>query len=296
MIRFLICALTMAIAGCSWGAAPAATPRPTPRTIPVPKPAQVINVYPGDAPGLVPGGRKETVVNERYVDVSVPQLLVYLPDKAKANGTALIICAGGGYKRLAMCLHVDNVARMLNDHGIAVFALKYRTQYGANNADADALADALRAVRIVRARAAEFGVDPRKIGIQGYSAGSTVCLNVLGHFDAGNAKAADAVERASSRPDYVLLMCPWPNGKTVGDYPIGKNAPPVFIAHARDDEAAPVEFAMGLDEELKRLGVKERTFVVDKGGHTAFHWGDVQGEGVKWPGLVFEWFKEIGIE
>jgi acetyl esterase/lipase len=150
-----------------------------------PEPTEVIRLWPGDAPGLVSGGRSESFENERYRNVSSPQLFVYLPAKEKARGTALIIAAGGGYSHLGMCLHVDNVVKLLNDRGIAGFGLKYRTLYGNNNVAEDALADGKRAVRIVRSRAAEWGIDPRRIGVQGYSAGGHLALNLACRFDEG---------------------------------------------------------------------------------------------------------------
>lgn len=156
-----------------------------------PEPDETIRLWPGDAPGLVAGGKAETFVNERYANVSVPLLSVYRPPTGTANGTALIICAGGGYSHLAMCLHVENVVAPLTARGITVFGLKYRTRYGANDVVADALADGQRAVRLVRSRATAWGVDPQRIGVQGYSAGANLCLGLICHFDAGDAQAAE---------------------------------------------------------------------------------------------------------
>src|SRR5512147_836188 len=90
--------------------APAAAPNHPPGFV-KPEPDAVLRLWPGDAPGLVPGGKAETFVNERYANVSVPQLFVYLPPRERATGTALVICAGGGYGHLGMCLHVENVVK-----------------------------------------------------------------------------------------------------------------------------------------------------------------------------------------
>ena len=164
--------MLVGLAVCSSPAAEAKTLAPNhPPGFVKPEPTEVIRLWPGDAPGLVRGGKSESFENERYRNVSLPQLFVYLPAHQKARGTALIIAPGGGYAHLAMCLHVENVVKLLNDRGIAVFGLKYRTLYGNNNVAEDALADGERAVRIVRSRAAQWGIDPRRIGIQGYSAG-----------------------------------------------------------------------------------------------------------------------------
>jgi len=258
-----------------------------------PEPQAVIKLWPGDAPGLVPGAKAETFVNERHANVSVPQLFVYLPPREKATGTALVICAGGGYNHLGMCLHVENVVKLLNDQGIAVFGLKYRTRYGNNDVVADALADGKRAVRIVRSRAAEWAVDPHRIGVQGYSAGANLALNLAGRFDDGDPKAEDAIERVSCRPDFCVMMCLWPNERTVADYPLSKNSPPTFFAHAKDDQTAPISFAREIDEKLRGLGVQEEMFVVESGGHGAFHCGMVEGPGARWPEALLPWLEKI---
>lgn len=302
MIRLLMLGVMLTFANDAFSADTAIAPVKTPRAIPAPKIDMKIPIWPGNAPvtrlkdtsTTVPA-QPEAIVNDRIKFVSTPELFVYPPPKVKANGMALIVCPGGGFNWLAMNLHVENVAKLLNDRGIAVFGLKYRTRNGNNDAVADSTADALRAIRVVRARAREFGIDPHKIGIQGYSAGSTIILNVFGRFDEGEILLGDPSAGFSSRPDFAIMMCPWPNGKTIEDYPILKNAPPVFIAQAKDDEAAPLSFAMAIDEKLKKNGTPVETFIVDKGGHSAFHYGDVRGEGTKWPEHVLPWLKKIGM-
>jgi acetyl esterase/lipase len=258
-----------------------------------PEPDAVIRLWPGDAPGLVPGAKAETFVNERHANVSVPQLFVYLPPKEKSSGTALVICAGGGYGHLAMCLHVENVIKLLNDQGIAVFGLKYRTRYGDNDVVADALADGKRAVRIVRGKAKEWAIDPHRIGVQGYSAGANLALNLMGRFDDGDPQAADPIERVSCRPDFCALMCLWPNGRPIADYPLRKDAPPAFFAHAKDDKTAPIGFAREVDEKLRGLGVREEMLVVESGGHGAFHVGMVEGPGARWPEALLPWLAKV---
>jgi acetyl esterase/lipase len=259
------------------------------------KPDSVIRLWPGDCPNLVAGGKPEAIVNDRYVNVSVPQLLVYLPSREKANGTALIVCPGGGYSHLNTRTSVDNVVRLLNDQGIAVFGLKYRTRYGNNDVVEDALADGKRAVRIVRTRAREWGIDPQRIGVQGYSAGGNLCLNLAGRFDDGDPAATDPTERSGSRPDFVVLMCPWPNKRTVKDFPLSKRSPPTFIASARDDKTAPFGFATAIDEKFKELGITEQLFVVETGGHGAFQFGVAQSPGAKWPEALLPWLRQIGM-
>lgn len=260
-----------------------------------PVPDAIISLWPADAPNLVPGGKPETFVNERYANVSVPQLFVYLPRKDKASGTGLVICAGGGYGHLAMCLHVENVVQRLNDRGIAVFGLKYRTRYGNNDVVEDALADAQRAVRIVRSRAEEWAIDPLRVGVQGYSAGANLCLNLAGRFDAGDPQASEPIERFSCRPDFCVLMCPWPNKRAIDEFPLRQDTPPTFIAHARDDQTAPLGFALAINDKLQGLGVQKELFLVDSGGHGAFHYGMVSGPGVRWPETLLAWLKAIAM-
>ena len=261
----------------------------------VPEPDAVIRLWPGDAPGLVPGGEPETVVNVRYRNVSVPELFVYLPEKDQVGATALIIAAGGGYIHLAMCLHVENLVPLLNANGIAVFGLKYRTQYGENDVAEDALADGQRAVRIVRSRAAEWGIDPARIGVQGYSAGGHLCLNLASRFEEGDPESADPLQRVSSRPDFVVLMCPWPFKQSIEDFPLSKDAPPTFIANAKDDRTSPIAFATAINETLQGLGVQTRMFTPESGGHGAFHYGIVDGPGARWPEELLPWLREIGM-
>jgi len=291
--RWVIGLLLGALPACLPAAEPKKEPRNHPPGFEKPQPDAVIRLWPGDAPGLVAGGKPETVFNERYRNVSVPELFVYLPKKDKTDRTALIICAGGGYQHLAMCLHVENVVKLLNDRGVAVFGLKYRTRYGDNNVIEDALADGKRAVRIVRSRAAEWGIDPRRIGVQGYSAGANLCLNLAGRFDAGDPKSADPLERLSSRPDFVVPMCPWPSTQTLDDFRLNKDSPPALIASAKDDKIAPFTFAVAVAERLKQLGVKHELFSPDTGGHGAFHYSMVKGAGAQWPDVLFPWLKQV---
>jgi endo-1,4-beta-xylanase len=147
-------------------------------------------------------------------------------------------------------------------------------------------------VRIVRSRAAEWRIDPHRVGVQGYSAGANLCLNLAGRFDAGDPQAADPIERFSSRPDFCVLMCAWANQRTIDDFPLSKNAPPTFIAHAQDDKTAPISFALEVGQKLKGLGIEVETFVVNSGGHGAFHCGLVEGPGGKWPDALFPWLKK----
>ena len=252
--------------------------------IPV-EPDQVIRLWAGDAPGLVtPVANPETVDSTMaFRAVSVPNLWVYLPDTPAQNRPAVMICPGGGFGSVGMGLHVINAVKQFNDQGIAVIGLKYRTNYGGNNYVQDSLADSERAMRLIRYHAAGWGIDPNRICVQGYSAGGTVCMNLLGNFDAGNAGSSDPVERLSSRPDYVALMCPWPNSRTSSAYPMPTNPPPAFIASAQDDTVAPTSFALEIGAALTNQGGTVEWFIVPTGGHSAFHYGVSTSPGAEWP-------------
>src|SRR5205814_5810147 len=139
-------------------------------------------------------------------DKDIPTLTPYWPDPEKATGAALVICPGGGYGGLAPHEGVD-YARFMNEHGVAGFVLKYRLGSAGYRHPA-MLQDAARAMRTVRARAAEWKLDPRKIGIMGSSAGGHLASTLLTHFDAGRSDAPDAIERQSSRPDLGILCYP----------------------------------------------------------------------------------------
>ncbi len=259
--------------------------------LPWPNPTQVIRLWPGAAPGLVDPQKKEEIFNERIRNVSVPELWLYLPPGGIKKRKSIVICPGGGYVHHAMGLHVGNVVKLFHQNDVVVFGLKYRTRYGANDVAADAVADCERAIRLIRHRAVEWGID--QIAVQGYSAGGNIGLNLLGCWDAGNADAEDAIERQSSRPDLVALMCPWPNGRTIAHYKILANPPPVFVASAADDKTAPQRFAHDIATEVRKQNGKVREFDVPTGGHAAFHYGVSEGPGAQWPDPLFEMWKSL---
>src|SRR5438094_6777386 len=131
-----------------------------------------------------------------------PTLIIYLPEKP--NGAALVICPGGGYGGLAMDHEGAQIGRWLNDHGIAGFICDYRHR-GKGYGHPAPLQDAQRAIRTVRARAKEFGVDPSKVGILGFSAGGHLASTAVTHFDPGEEKTDDPIMRVSSAPDCAIL-------------------------------------------------------------------------------------------
>ena len=149
-------------------------------------------LWPGGAPGAL-----------GTADPDKPTLTPYLPEPERATGAAIVVCPGGGYGGLAAHEGHD-YALWLNDHGVAAFVLKYRLgSHGYRHPIM--LADAARAVRLVRARAATWSVDPKRVGIMGSSAGGHLASTLLTHFDAGRGDAADPIDRESSRPNLGVL-------------------------------------------------------------------------------------------
>jgi len=233
-------------------------------------------LWPDGAPGA--GGTN---------DDDIPALTVFLPEKTNAPVAAMVICPGGGYARLAPHEGRD-YARWLNDQGIAGFVLKYRL--GPQYHHPAMLQDAARALRIVRARAGEWGVDPRRIGIMGSSAGGHLASTLLTHFDDGNASAPDAIERVSSRPDLGILCYAVITMKTgthggskrnlLGTNPTPElvaelssedhvitNTPPCFIWSTADDQSVPMENSLKFAAALRAASVPVELHVYEQGPH-----------------------------
>jgi len=221
-----------------------------------PPPGAVIRLWDGAAPNAPENAPAEvTGDDERVRNVSVPTLTAYLPDKARATGTAIIVCSGGGYTQLAVKKHGETAAAAFVPRGIAVFALKYRLRPISKDVVADALADGERAVRLVRSRAKEWNINPHRIGIIGYSVGANLILNLLSNFDDGAAASTDAIERESSRPDFAGLFSAWPGSQKIAGFHFSKETPPVYLAHTEDDTTAKVAFARSLEAGMKKAGV-----------------------------------------
>jgi acetyl esterase/lipase len=218
----------------------------------------------------------------------IPTLTVYLPDPEKATGAAMVICPGGAYQHLAD--HEGRVyAQWLNDHGIAGFVLKYRLG-NAGYRHPIMLQDAARAIRLVRARAGQWNVDPNRVGIMGSSAGGHLASTLLTHFDGGNSEAVDVVERESSRPNLGILCYPvitmgrfthaGSRNNLLGtnaspeliralsnELNVRSNTPPCFIWHTFEDTAVPVENALQFAEALRTAGVPFDLHVYQRGRH-----------------------------
>jgi acetyl esterase/lipase len=175
----------------------------------------------------------------KVTNVHNPSLTVFLPPKEKATGVAVILAPGGGHRELWVLHEGANEAKWLNDHGIAAFVLKYRLAREKGSPykiEEHALQDGQRALRLVRSRAKEWGINPNRVGIMGFSAGGEVAASVCNHPDKGKEDASDPVERQSARPDFQALVYSGPLGIT--KQTVTKEIPPTFIVVGDNDNAA----------------------------------------------------------
>jgi acetyl esterase/lipase len=226
---------------------------------------------------------------------------------ANPNGTAIIICPGGGYGGLVSGSEGHGIADWLNQHGIVGVVLEYRLPKGNS---AVPLLDAQRAIRLVRSKAGEWGCDPKRIGIMGFSAGGHLASTAGTRFDAGNAMAEDPIEKMSCRPDFMVLIYPvislgekghaGTRTNLLGQNPSGENiklfsselqvtaqTPPAFLAHAKDDHVVPPENSKMFYDALKRNKVAAEFVDLPQGGH-GFNgyqgptWDEWQEKALKW--------------
>jgi acetyl esterase/lipase len=221
-------------------------------------------------------------------DEDKPTLTPYLLPAARSTGTAVIVCPGGGYLHLAMDHEGDQVARWLNSIGVQAFILKYRL--GPRYHHPIELGDAQRAIRTVRSKAAEYHVQPDRIGIMGFSAGGHLASTAGTHFDSGNPSAADPIDRAGSRPDFLVLGYPVISFTTaphrgsmralLGDNPDPKlvellsnelqvtaQTPPTFLFHTTADATVPVENSVMFYMALHKAGVPAEMHIYEQGPH-----------------------------
>ncbi|MGD0200057.1 MAG: alpha/beta hydrolase [Bryobacteraceae bacterium] len=249
-------------------------------------------------------------------DADKPSLTIYLPSQERANGTAVVVCPGGGYAHLSMDHEGRQIAEWLNARGIAAFVLKYRL--GPRYHHPAMLQDVQRAVRTVRARAGEFGVAPNRIGVWGFSAGGHLASTAGTHFDPGDAASGDPIERVSSRPDFLILAYPVitmderythqgsrlnllgenPDPKLVedlsNDQRVTDQTPPAFLFHTSDDPAVPVENSVRFYEALRKAGVPAEMHIYEHGRHGL---GLAQQDPAlsTWPSLLENWLKSRGL-
>jgi endo-1,4-beta-xylanase len=258
---------------------------------------QEIPLWQGGAPGAenapdVSQPSDNSKLPKRFTVVNHPSIYVFLPPKENATGAAMVVAPGGGHSQLVIDKEGWQVADWLNKNGIAAFVLKYRLARAVGShytVQGDALADASRAMRMVRSRATEWGVDPNHIGFIGFSAGGELSALMETRFNAGNDSAGDPVDRASSRPDFAVVVYP---GFKPGTITVPKNAPPTFLVCA-DDDPSHVVTTVNLYLDLHKQGISSEMHIYASGKH---------GFGLKatnlpvatWPDRLRDWLIERG--
>ncbi len=235
----------------------------------------------------------------RLGDVSQPTITVYSPAKDQANDAAVIVCPGGGYSILAMDLEGTEVCTWLNSIGVTAVLLKYRVPVRAGDEKHKLpLQDAQRAVGLVRARAAEWNIDPNRIGILGFSAGGHLMGHLCNDFTTRAYEPVDGADQVSCRPDFALgiyvgLIVPIDDKKVVPpELIITSNAPPTFLVQSQDD-VVHVENSLYYYLALKNAHVPTEMHLYAKGGH---------GYGLRpskdpvgnWPKLAEAWMRDSG--
>lgn len=250
----------------------------------------------------------------RISEVTVPTLTVYSPAKGTSNGTAVIVCPGGGYWILAASHEGSDVAKEFNKMGVTAFVLKYRipNEYAQVDRTIAPLQDAQQAIRMIRKDAIKYGINPNRIGILGFSAGGHVAATASTHF----AKpVGDNADNTNVRPDFSILVYPVISFKEYGhkgsaDQLIGKNpslemvelysnemqvtkeTPPAFLVHAGDDNAVPVKNSLAYYEACQKYNIPSGMVIYPKGGHGFGMNNKTTKE--KWMNNVKNWMDSMG--
>lgn len=257
---------------------------------------EVMNLYPGKIPGAVKVAptykEKQSLTNGKITGLSKvfePTLSLYAPEKSKANGTAVIICPGGGYSHLAIGHEGDEVARRFVANGVTAFVLKYRLPSDSTMEDKSfgPLQDAQQAIYMVRKNASKWNINPAKIGVMGFSAGGHLASSLTVHY---NDVKIDNSENISLRPDFSVLIYPVISfiesphvgsaqkllGKDASDVQkayfsndrhVDAQTPVTFLVHANDDKTVPVANSLLFNQAMVKHKVPVETHLYQSGGH-----------------------------
>jgi acetyl esterase/lipase len=276
-----------------------------------------IPLWPEGVPGAKAGVPAElNDADGRTEFVSEPTLTVFRPAIDKANGTAVIICPGGGYVRLSTQREGVQYANWLSSLGVTTFVLKYRMKEFGHPAP---LQDVLRAVRLVRSRADEFKINPDRIGVMGSSAGGHLAASAGTLFANAAGKTGDSLDAVNARPDFLILMYPvitldgsaathlGSRRSLLGENPtpelmqllspekqVTKDTPPTLLIHTQEDKTVAVENSILFYQALTRAGVPAEMYLFEHGAHGMGMRPNL-GTSSDWPARAGEWLKNRGL-
>ncbi len=261
---------------------------------------QVIQLWPGQAPNEPGPGGEDKIEKGSVVNVTRPTIAVYRPAKDKDTGAAIVVAPGGGYRVLAITHEGTDVASWLTSIGVTAVLLRYRVPRRPDDAeDRLPLQDAQRAISLVRSKAAEWGVDPSRIGFLGFSAGGHLTANVSTNYDKRAYDAVDDADKQSCRPDFAVLV--YPGGvldktdkeKIRDQIRITKDTPPSFLVVSTDDAgSAPGTIRLYL--ALRAAGVSAELHVYATGGH-GYGMRKMDKPCASWPQRCEDWLRSRGL-
>jgi len=279
-----------------------------------PLPATIV-LWPEGVPGMRPGLGPQRRENGRVSQVVEPDLTVFAPAVDRPNGTAVIICPGGGYQYLSFDREGEQVARWLSTLGVTAFVLKYRMRESGHPAP---LRDVLRAVRLVRSQAAQLGIRPDRIGVLGSSAGGHLAASAGTLFDHPLGRTGAELDRVSARPDFLMLLYPViamegpavhagsrtallgaaPSAADVAlmsvERQVTAQTPPTLLVHTQADQAVPVENSILFYQALTRARVPAEMLLFEQGSH-GMGMRDGLGTASMWPRRAEEWLRGRGL-
>ncbi|MGH8019371.1 MAG: alpha/beta hydrolase [Opitutaceae bacterium] len=275
---------------------------------------EVIALWPEGVPDLRSDAAPERVENNRVSEVHYPTLTVFRVADNTTPHTGVVVCPGGGYARLAIDHEGYAIARWLNERGVNAFVLRYRLREYGHPAP---LRDVLRAIRTVRSRAADFGVDGDRIGVIGFSAGGHLASSAATLFDHPDGRTGAALDAMSARPDFAALVYPvitmdkpFTHGglrrNLLGEAPaqerimllstdrqITPETPPIFLVHCADDKTVPLENSLLFLHALRKAGVPCEAHLHETGGH-GFGMRESKNTVSDWPARLEAWLRFHG--
>jgi acetyl esterase/lipase len=258
---------------------------------------QEILLWPNGAPGSAgkTAAQKVRVTDQGDMvirSVNKPSITPFLPAAGKSTGAAVIIAPGGGHAELWISHEGYTPAKWLRDHGVAAFVLKYRLAKDSNSTytvDRDELADMQRAIRLVRSRAKEWGIDTSKIGVMGFSAGGELAALAGMRYTAVNDTAADPIDRLSDKPDFQGLIYPG----NIPRFTVGAYSPPAFLAGGYKDRKDISEGLAELYLKYKQANIPAELHIYGNTGHGFGMRETNTGAYSNWPEEFLQWLKDM---